>query len=403
MSQILSFLAKLFLAHHIEATSENDWLVFPEQKMAITGSVVREIEQSVGMLIQIDVCLAIASGRTIVESFAGLGITKEEATLDALKGFVANDFHVLLNTFFVPEDKQVLQEDWTIGDTDWVATIGDIGARGATPAQSEVLYDLLDQFYEAIKKSELDRKTHWVRLYFAQSAREVITCEILLDNEVWQEVQSEVKSFAWPVKEEFYSVRLFLTLQLPPQSLYTPEGAVSRLFETIAANPEIEEDEIFGALSEAGIEEAVAERAFKFTQIAFGRKFLEGMGIQFSSDYFCFDSEGEIWEKGRLEEEPYFRAGSLIDAHLVSTPAFEQMALTSSEVQAVNNALNGGSKPENLAMGPAFLFSPETTPEGMERAREVINQQMQLLKSTATVEKKATEAKSSKPWWRIWN
>jgi hypothetical protein len=40
-----------------------------------------------------------------------------------------------------------------------------------------------------------------------------LACEILLDNEVWEEMQAEMAAIDWPCGQEFYSVRLFLVIQ----------------------------------------------------------------------------------------------------------------------------------------------------------------------------------------------
>src|SRR5690349_20066983 len=55
---------------------------------------------------------------------------------------------------------------------------------------------------------------------------------------------------------------------------------------------------------------AVADRAYKFAQIVWGRAFLAGLGARLSPDYLGFNSAGEVIEAGRLEEEAYFAAAS---------------------------------------------------------------------------------------------
>ena len=38
-------------------------------------------------------------------------------------------------------------------------------------------------------------------------------CEVLLDNEVWNEMQAEMAAVDWPSGQDFYSVRVFLVVQ----------------------------------------------------------------------------------------------------------------------------------------------------------------------------------------------
>jgi hypothetical protein len=39
-----------------------------------------------------------------------------------------------------------------------------------------------------------------------------LACEVLLDNDVWEEVQTEMAAVNWPCGQEFYSVRVFLVI-----------------------------------------------------------------------------------------------------------------------------------------------------------------------------------------------
>ncbi len=151
MSQILLFLSELFRAHEVEVVQEKDWLVFPKHSIRATGSVIREIKQSAGLTVQIDVSFQLNPDRRIVESFAGLGTTAEKAVQDALKAFVLNDFHVLLKAFFKADDKtedeQVHQETWVVGAREWLATKGAIGIRGSLPPQDGGVFECLVQFH----------------------------------------------------------------------------------------------------------------------------------------------------------------------------------------------------------------------------------------------------------------
>src|SRR5947209_567159 len=154
----------------------------------------------------------------------------------------------------------------------------------------------------------------------------------------------------------------------------TPESAVAQLAEIVAPRRAFTEEEVYVALADAGIPDSLADRAFKFTQIAWGRTFLAGLGITFSPEYVCFNAAGEVVESGRLADEPCFAAASRLADQFSRTPGFVRLAVMSADVVAVNQALHAGSKPENLVMTPAFLFLEAPTPDGMENARRVIAQ-----------------------------
>jgi len=167
----------------------------------------------------------------------------------------------------------------------------------------------------------------------------------------------------------------------------TPQAAVSRLAEIISPRVEFTEDDVYAAMAAAGVPPSVADRAYKFTQIAWGRALLAGIGINFSPEYTCFNGAGQVIETGSLAEQPYFAAAASSAHVYAGTPGFERLALMAAEVHAVNELLNKGSKPENLATTAPALFMEPPTLAGMERARQHLSREL---------------GRRKKPWWRFW-
>jgi hypothetical protein len=154
----------------------------------------------------------------------------------------------------------------------------------------------------------------------------------------------------------------------------TPEEAVTQLGDIVAAKHEVSEDEICQALADAGMPDEIADRSFKFTQIAWGRVFLDNLGIDFSDDYMWFDANGNVVASGRLTEEPFYAAAMQLAGQYTLTPAFARLALTSADVHSVNDALNAGSNPKDLVTGPTCLFIEAPTDDGMEKARQTLTE-----------------------------
>lgn len=170
-----------------------------------------------------------------------------------------------------------------------------------------------------------------------------------------------------------------------------PEEAVERLAAVLTSDADLAADEIYDALAKAGLPDDAADRAYKFTQIAWGRVFLGRLGLKFPPDYFCLNASGDIVEAGRLEEEPYFVAATALAIGPQPPKGFARFAAMSADVNAVNNALHAGSKPENLALAPPALFLEDPTPEGIQRARQEIGRRLSALRGAA-----------KKPWWQFW-
>jgi hypothetical protein len=156
-----------------------------------------------------------------------------------------------------------------------------------------------------------------------------------------------------------------------------PEAAVAQLTEAIAMRTELTEDDLYAAMAKAGIPFAAADRAFKFTQIAWGQQFLAGLGdFTFAPDYLCFNGAGDVIESGLLREQPYYVAAVAATKRYESSPGFRQFALMSAEVQAINKALQAGSRPANLDLAPSALFMEPATPAGLEKAQRLLSERL---------------------------
>ena len=180
----------------------------------------------------------------------------------------------------------------------------------------------------------------------------------------------------------------------------TPEAAVACLAGIIAARAGFTEDEVYTAMAAVGVPDAVADRAYKFTQTAWGRVFLDGLGVQFGADYLCFNAAGDVIESGKLADQPYFSAAMRLAPQYIRSPGFQQFVLMSADVSAVNNALNAGSKPEDLVTGPAAFFMEAPTSVGMDKARQLLSKRASAGQREGT--RSALSAIDKKPWWKFW-
>lgn len=176
----------------------------------------------------------------------------------------------------------------------------------------------------------------------------------------------------------------------------TPRESIQQLANVLASiSPEFTEDDVYKALAEAGVPEDAAGRAYRFAQIACGRRVLDGMGIKFSDEYLCFDRNGDVTKSGSLRYEAHYVAATqLLTPERVGGDVFGRLALMSAEVNAVNNALNAGSKPANLVMTPACLFLEEPTDAGMTNVQKVMSLHLMKLR--------ADNPPPPKPWWKFW-
>jgi hypothetical protein len=116
-------------------------------------------------------------------------------------------------------------------------------------------------------------------------------------------------------------------------------------------------------LTEAGIQAALAKGLLEFMPLAFGRAFVDGMGIEFGEYYIRFNPKTNKKVSKRLDEEPvYCEAFALATSMMDEQQAgdeFMSVVFRSSEFVAMNKALNDGSHPEDLVASPPVLLWDE--------------------------------------------
>jgi uncharacterized membrane protein len=119
------------------------------------------------------------------------------------------------------------------------------------------------------------------------------------------------------------------------------------------------------ALKEAGIPTNLSNRLLEFMPLAFGRVFVDGMGIEFGEYYIRFNPKTNKKVSKRLDEEPVYReAFSFASALMAQQQAgedFMSVIFRSSEFVAMNKAMNDGSHPEDLVSSPPILLWDEET------------------------------------------
>ena len=155
----------------------------------------------------------------------------------------------------------------------------------------------------------------------------------------------------------------------------TPIQAIESLADVLRILPSpFTEDDVYAGLEACGVPTAMADRAYKFALLAAGRQFLGPLGITFADDYVCFDAAGTVIESGNVTEESFFLAAwERVTPSEIGAEPFREFALMSADVNAVNNALNAGSRPQDLRTAPAFLFLEPPTDAGWARAQDVVS------------------------------
>lgn len=140
------------------------------------------------------------------------------------------------------------------------------------------------------------------------------------------------------------------------------------------------------ALKNSDIPLPLAEKLLEFMPLAFGRAFMKDLGVNFTDEYVRYVQEdGKIIEKqrGKLKSEPVFTESLKMASEMVSKRIAGEdcqfVAFTSAEFNAVNEAMNKGSQPQNLVFTELYLqWREELSDESL------------------------TERNQDKSWWQFW-
>lgn len=329
-------------AHGVRCELQDAWVVFPDHdKRGYASLFPRE------RLYQLDVGIEIFPGWTVVESFAGIGDDADEALKDAFDAFMRGSLHVMLTAFFgFSKDEQVACMEWEIANTLRRVTLGNAIFRGTPPAGT---IDRFSQLEVLLKSSPLPKGTHWVRIYYAQIDNQALSCDALLDNEAWPELQEALTHFAWPVAADFYSIRLFLCVQ----------GGVG-LAEACAAICVKGNTDAISEMVSMGAKAKEATLLYSFVTLAFGRELIEPLGVTTSDRSILLQSDGQRTEHPLVSDPLYMQAAALAKArNQLTKEQFGCIAMQSPEVDAVNTALNNGSRAADLTLSEPLIVLPE--------------------------------------------
>jgi hypothetical protein len=132
------------------------------------------------------------------------------------------------------------------------------------------------------------------------------------------------------------------------------DDGIAALAAVAQGRTDLGSEQLVVAMTNRGIDERSARRLVVFVPLALGRVLLDGLGITFADSYLVAD--GDPTMRHPLAEVPEFVAASAAAASGQLPPdQVSSLALRSSEVDVVNQALQNGSQPEHLVIGPPSM------------------------------------------------
>jgi hypothetical protein len=133
--------------------------------------------------------------------------------------------------------------------------------------------------------------------------------------------------------------------------------SVQRALPILATSGRDDFDGMVAALRRAGFTKAVAADLVEFMPLAFARVLFEGTGVRLADHYVRTDGNARERKRGLLMDEPVYRASMAAAQDVIARDeeTFVAVAARSSELQALNKALQSGSRLENVFLGEPTL------------------------------------------------
>ncbi|MGE0395119.1 MAG: DUF6348 family protein [Kofleriaceae bacterium] len=166
-----------------------------------------------------------------------------------------------------------------------------------------------------------------------------------------------------------------------------PIGIVRWTLSAFHANPDLGDGELIEILEEAGLPHAA--RAVMMLPLAYGRRILDGL-VTVTPTYV--DGDRELV----LADDPIFAAADRLARSEASRADLDRVGLRSSEVDAVNQALHHGSKPEDLVLSPPRMRITEREVPVHPDAQETLDELVRAHHSTLSLEARVFPGRISK-------
>jgi hypothetical protein len=137
-------------------------------------------------------------------------------------------------------------------------------------------------------------------------------------------------------------------------------------------------------LEEVGVPPRLAVEIVEFLPLALARALLDGMGVHFEDHYVRQTAGGRVIGQKLLTDEPVFREGLEVANELSGDgAAYLAVAGWSVEYQAINRAMNAGSRAEDLRCPPPIVFADN-------------HDERRFDDTSGGVQPRA------RPWWQFW-
>jgi hypothetical protein len=141
------------------------------------------------------------------------------------------------------------------------------------------------------------------------------------------------------------------------------KSVISKTVAIFRESPDASDDDIYRKVIAASVEPKHAARLVEFLPMAYCRLILASTGTRFSVMFRRRQHDGSLSHEQTLASEPLWsEIMSFAKAEQAASKDLLAIASHSAEFDAVNQLVNRGSKPEDIALSTTVLMWPEEGP-----------------------------------------
>lgn len=216
--EVLDLIHEALIAHGISAIRGQHDVRLELEDLRFEAEIFdrEQGDTSHRLVLEIYVFSPLLDTQQVIESFVGMGDTRQQAIGQAFGKFLIGVFHVLIEGLagHVCENMQAEIEFWQRNDASWKVYGGPVINQAAVECTLNRTYPAFYAQLEKLFTASVPPGSHFVRIFVASYGGELMGKEVLLDNETWLEGQELLVAQDWHHGDGYQALRQVI-LALP--------------------------------------------------------------------------------------------------------------------------------------------------------------------------------------------
>ena len=216
--EVLDLIHEALIAHEIGAVRGQNDVTLELEDLRFEAEIFdrEQREATTWLVVEIHIFSPLLGSQPVIESFVGMGETRQQAIVQAFGKFLIGVFHVLIEGLakHVCENMQAEIEFWRRNDASWKVYSGPVITQAVTECTLNRTFPAFYAQLEKLFSTTVRPGSHFARVFVASHGGQLVGKEVLLDNETWPEAQELLVGWDWQHGDRYQALRQVI-LALP--------------------------------------------------------------------------------------------------------------------------------------------------------------------------------------------